>query len=101
VITGATLQSTGVLVTRIAEMTGQSSAEIINDFAQMQNGVARWAEDHNKRFSFVTAAQWEHINALEEQGKKAEATQAVLDALTKSLGTQEQNLGYVERGWRH
>lgn len=92
--TGQTLESVGVAVTRIASLTGQSADEIVGDFSAMQNGVARWAEEHNRRYHFLTLAQYEYIKGLEDQGKTQQAQQAVLDALNGSLAKNQQILGF-------
>lgn len=92
--TGQTLESVAVAVTRIASLTGQSADEIVGDFAAMQNGVAKWAEEHNRRYHFLTLAQYEYIKGLEDQGKTQQAQQAVLDALNGSLAKNQQILGF-------
>jgi phage-related minor tail protein len=72
--------------------TGQSTAEVVKDFAKMRDGVAQWAAEHNKSMHFITAAQYEYVHKLEEQGRVEEAEKAVLALLNGQLGTVNNTL---------
>jgi lambda family phage tail tape measure protein len=84
----------------LAHLSGESSDKIVADFAKMSTGVAKWAEEHNRQYHFITAAQYAYIVALEEQGRTEEAEKVVADALYKHLGGDAvQNLGLLEQAW--
>lgn len=88
-------------VVTLEKITGQKSEEIVKDFAKMDDGVAKWAVEHNKSMNFVTAGQYAYIQRLEEQGKKEEAELETLRLLNQHLGsTMPQNLGLLERAWK-
>lgn len=89
----------GQAVVRTAALTGQNSEEVVKDFAKMQEGVAKWAEEHNRSMHFLSATQYEYVRSLEEAGKTEEATKVVLDAYNGSLAEQDRNLGSLAKGW--
>lgn len=90
----------GQAVVRMSALTGQASEEVVKDFAKMQDGVAKWAEEHNKTMHFLSASQYEYIRTLEDQGKTEEAEKVVLEALGNQLKEAERNLGSFAKAWR-
>lgn len=99
--TGDQLVALGKDVELVAHYTGQTAEEVVKDFAKMGDGVAKWAEQHNQQYHFLTAAQYAYIVQLEQQGQTEQAEQVVADALYKHLGTNAvENLGYLEQAWR-
>ena len=74
-------------VAKMEKTSGKSAGEIVKDFEKMQDGVVKWAEEHNKSMHFITAAQLEHVRQLDETGKHEEAVALVLDDLNKHLNT--------------
>ncbi|MEK7891239.1 phage tail length tape measure family protein [Burkholderia contaminans] len=100
-IAGDALQVLGQSMIRLHELTGASLDEISKDFAKMPEGVAKWAEEHNRSMHFMTTAQYEHIRAIEETGDRQKAmleTAKLLDAHLR--GESLSNLGALERAWR-
>lgn len=81
----AMLASAAMAVTRVASLSGETAEAVAQDFAKMSDGVAKWAAEHNKRFNFISASQYEYIKTLEESGKKAEAQGEVLRILNERL----------------
>jgi phage-related minor tail protein len=79
--------------------TGQTTDEVVKDYARMTDGVTKWAEETNKQYHFLTLGQYEHIRALEEQGRMEDAERIVLQALQGQLTQTTTNLGYMQRGW--
>jgi len=97
--TGDMLNTVGQTALTFSHMTGQSSADVVKDFAAMADGVAKWAEEHNKQYHFLTGAQYQHIETLEREGQTQQAMQATMDAFNDHLRTQTQNVGYLESAW--
>jgi lambda family phage tail tape measure protein len=98
--TSSNLLKLGQDVELLAHLSGESSDKIVADFAKMDGGVAKWAEEHNKAWHFITAAQYAYIVQLEEQGRKEEAEKVVADALYSHLGGEAvRDLGILERAW--
>lgn len=97
---GEALQKTGQVVAEFARLSGEKSGSVVKDFESMADGVAKWAAKHNEQYHFITAAQYVHISALEEEGKKQEAIAATMDAFNEHLKKQTENVGYLVKGWR-
>ena len=81
------------------KVTGQSSDEVAKDFAKMSDGVAKWAEEHNKQYHYLTAAQFLHIKQLEDEEKVGEAMAENFKALSGQMKEVTSNLGYLARAW--
>lgn len=97
--TGGALASAASATQNLARVTGQSSDDIVADFVKMSNGVARWAEETNRRYNFLTAAQIQYIRTLEDQGNSQRAIEVTLQALNGRLDVAAGNLGILERAW--
>lgn len=93
------LQSFTNAVLLTARVTGQTADEVVKDFAQMRDGAAKWAEEHNKSVHFITAAQYELIRRLEETGQAEKAQQVVLDAWNDHLKPVTAQVGYLATAW--
>jgi lambda family phage tail tape measure protein len=83
----------------LQRVTGQTTEEIVKDFAKMGEGVAKWAAEHNRVYHDLSAAQYEYIHQLERQGKVEEAEGVALEALRSHLTGVNQNLGSMARAW--
>lgn len=86
-------------VSKISKLTGEEAAKVAADFAKMGDGVAKWAEEHNKAWHFIDSAQYAYIVQLEEVGKREQAEQVVAQALNDHLTKQAENLGYLQSAW--
>lgn len=84
-------------VARYAEATGMTAAEAAKHFAAMAGDAAKWAASENRSLNFITAAQYQHIKALQESGREVEAQGVVYDALNRRLRQLEDNLGPIDR----
>ena len=85
---------------RVQKLTGQTAEEVTKDFANMSKGVAAWAVEHNRAFNYLTAAEFQHIKALEEMGDKEGAMRANMEALNKAFSDRKAQLGYIEEAWK-
>lgn len=98
---GEALTVLGQAAVTMADLTGDSLAEIARDYAKMPEGVAKWAAEHNKSLHYITLAQYEYIKSLEEQGRTQEAVLENAKLLHAHLsGKGVETLGYLERAWR-
>lgn len=82
-----------------ARASKQSTAEVVNDFSKMTDGVAQWAFEHNKQYSFLTVAEYAQVAALEEHGKKNEAIKIVMEAYDGRAKQTIATLGGLEHAW--
>jgi len=100
-VTGQALELLGQAVVRMRDLTGEKLDNIAKDYAKMPEGVAKWAEEHNRSMHFITTAQYEYIQRLEETGDKQGAMLVVAQALDEHLRNESlRNLGYLETAWR-
>lgn len=86
---------------RVQKLSGQAANEVVKDFANMSKGVASWAAEHNRSFNYLTAAEFQHIKALEDMGDKEGAMRANMEALNKAFSDRQQQLGYIETAWKN
>jgi phage-related minor tail protein len=99
-LSGAALESASVAAAKLSVLTGEKSENIVRSMEKMADGVDKWAMEANKQYHFVDAALYEHIKALEEQGRTEQAEVLALEALNKHLGDLDKNLGYLESAWK-
>lgn len=98
--TGDTLETAGRAIELVSKYSGRTRADVVADFSKMSEGVTKWAVNQNERYHFLTLSQYEHIKALERQGKASEAAKFAMEAMTTSMGTKiEPALGSLERAW--
>jgi|GEM_PF-4607003 lambda family phage tail tape measure protein len=97
---GDTLMSVARAATEMSTFTGQSAAEVVKQFTDMKGNAAEWAQKMNDSYHFLTLAQFEYIEQLQQQGQTEKAEQAAADDLYTSLATNgSHNLGILERAW--
>jgi lambda family phage tail tape measure protein len=85
----------------VAHNTGTATDEVVRDFAKMAEAPAKWAEEHNKAWHFVSGEQYAYIKRLEEQGKAEEAALFVSQKVVDHFATKlAPNLGYIEQAWK-
>lgn len=93
------VEQIGKAMARVQSMTGQSADDVVKDFASMSAGVAKWAEQHNKQYNFLSVAQYKYIADLEKQGKGEEAAAEAARLLDAALAEREKDLGTLESAW--
>jgi lambda family phage tail tape measure protein len=96
---GKSLDLAAETTAKLQKLTGQTSDEIVKDFAAMSKGVAAWAAEHNRQFNFLSLAQFQHIKQLEEMGHGEEAMRVTMQALDDALDGRKRNLGTLEKSW--
>ncbi len=99
-IAGDAFDSVAATAVNFASRTGESSDKVVKDFAKLSDGVVAWATQHDKQYHFLTAAQYEHIAALEAEGETSLAMVATMSALDQHLAANQENIGYVGKAWR-
>jgi lambda family phage tail tape measure protein len=97
--TSASLQVVGVAALAMAKNTGAAAEDVAKEFVKMADGVTKYADEHNKQYHFLTAAQYEHIRTLEDEGQKQLAMIETGKALIEHFKAQVTNLGFLERAW--
>lgn len=87
------------------EVTGKAISETIADFKKLADEPAAAAAKLNEQYNFLTAAVYEQITALEQQGDAAGAAQLAIDSFGQVMESRaaeiESGLGLIERAWEN
>lgn len=97
---GDALTATARAAQLFSEASGKSADEVVQDFTGMTNGVARWAESTNRSYHFLTAAQLEYIQTLEEQGNQQKAIEVTMAALSSRVEGAAHTVTGLAGAWR-
>lgn len=87
----------------MAQLTGKSAAEAASAATQMFDGTAAGALKANEQYHFLTDATYDHIKALEEEGRAQEAAQVAAEAFHDAVGPRiaemETQVYGLARAW--
>ncbi|WP_395599015.1 phage tail tape measure protein [Pseudomonas sp. A1437] len=87
----------------IAEFTGANAAEVAKSLGDVGDSATKAAEKISAKYGLLTSAQYEVIAALDEQGKKQEALDALSGFLNenaqKRLAAYKASLSGIESKW--
>lgn len=97
--TGDTMRQAGVAVQLFSKVTGDSADSVAKRFIAAADGPAKFAQELNKQYNFLSASQIQLIKTMEDQGRTQEALKATFDALNERLRDAAQNFGTLERWW--
>ncbi|WP_312839847.1 phage tail length tape measure family protein [Delftia tsuruhatensis] len=85
------------------KLTGQAVSKTADQFASLQKDPLAAVIKLNEGTNFLTVSVYEQIKALDDQGRKADASKVAMDALDGAMRergkTIKDSLGYIERGW--
>lgn len=105
----ATGRVSGEVIGRVTEATaafGRVGGDVegtIKQFADLGGAPVAASLKLNEQYRYLTAAVYEQIRALENEGRASEAAELAqktyADALVERSGALRENLGYLERGW--
>jgi len=102
-ITGDNIKEIGTAAVAMEEATGQAVKKTVEEFVKLGEEPAKAIAKLNESQHFLTAAVYEQIAALEEQGRKEDA--ASLAQSTYSTAIQQRakevvgNVGLMEKAW--
>jgi len=98
------LEPVAAAVASYARLTGKSVDDVIGDFARLRDDATAWAVDMNKSTNFLTAATFQRIRALQEQGRgeaaAAEAAREFGSVMAERDQRLTQNLNALGRAAR-
>ena len=66
-------------------LTGEAADKALEKFSGLSDGVAKWAEEQNRQFHFITSAQYDQIKALEDSGSAERAAIMASNDLAQAL----------------
>ncbi|WP_448868993.1 phage tail length tape measure family protein [Delftia acidovorans] len=85
------------------KLTGQAVSKTADQFASLQKDPLAAVIKLNEGTNFLTVSVYEQIKALDDQGRKADASKVAMEALDGAMRERgasiRESLGYIERGW--
>lgn len=97
------LQNVAKSVVAFSKATGDSSEEVAKQFALITDDPVKGIEKLNEKYNFLTAATYDQIKALVEQGNVQAATTLALDTFSQATDSMSKevnaNLGLIEKSW--
>lgn len=102
-IAGDQIVAIGVAAETMEKATGTAVDKTIEQFVQLADEPVKASLKLNEQYHFLTAAVYNQIVALEEQGKKEQAAALAQQAFAEQMKSRADkviaNLGYMERAW--
>lgn len=96
---GANFERLTVAAAKFSKESGVALDDLANDFASIANDPSKGILALNEKYHFLTAAQYEHISALQEEGKYTEAlaaaNNAAADGMEAAASNMKESLGTV------
>lgn len=96
---GEALTETAKAAVLFGKATGASAEDVLKGFSNMKSGVAKWAEETNRQYHFLSATQLEYIKTLEEQGDSQKAIAVTMQALQERVKGAAVDVGLLDRAW--
>src|SRR5690606_2266165 len=97
------IESVATVAARSAKLLGRETSEVVQEFASLADKPAEAAAKLNEKYHFLSAAVYEQIKALEDQGRAQEAASLAQETLAQAtlqrLDDVEGALGLIERAW--
>lgn len=102
-VAGSSLERLGSTVSGFSSAAGADVKTLVDDFAALGKDPVDAAVKLDEKYRFLTAAVYEQIKSLDEQGRATDAAnvaqQALADTLDRRKSEIVQNLGYIEGAW--
>lgn len=88
----------------VSKFTGQSAADVGKAFGDLGENATKAAQKISSEYGLLTAAQYEVIRGLDEQGKRQQALDTLSESLNKNaqerLRRYRESLSEIERDWQ-
>ncbi len=82
----------GEAIVNYSRYSGESIDSLVDQFAQLSDDPRGGIEALNKKYHFLTAATYQQISALVDQGKQTDAVRIATDALSGSMDSRAQEI---------
>lgn len=96
---GANFDKLTVTISNFADKSGVALDELAKDFVSIANDPSKGILALNEKYHFLTAVQYQHIAALQEEGRYTEAlaaaNQAAVDGMDRATERMKESLGTV------
>jgi phage-related minor tail protein len=97
------LKQFGAVAAEVQKVIGRSVADTAAEFAELGRAPLTALDKINEKYHFITAATYEQVKALQDQGKASEAAEVAQKAYADGIDRQRQkvmdSLTDWERGW--
>jgi len=96
---GANFEKLTITISNFADKSGVALDELAKDFVSIANDPSKGILALNEKYHFLTAVQYQHIAALQEEGRYTEAlaaaNQAAVDGMDRAAERMKESLGTV------
>lgn len=104
-VSAENLEEFGRVALSINREVGKSVDDIAKEFAELGKAPLQASVKLNEQYHYLTSATYEHIKALESQGKMEEAGEVAQKAYASAFAERtrqlKDNLGTFESAWRN
>lgn len=102
-LTANTLSTAISVAVNLAKLTGESIEGTTAKVIEVSKAPSATLAKLNEQYHFLTAAVYEQVRALEDQGKATDAAKAALEAIAnvsdQRVKEMESRAGYLEQAW--
>ncbi|MGH8158365.1 MAG: phage tail length tape measure family protein [Rhodanobacter sp.] len=104
-IGGAELQAAGQAAVDFAALTGESMQKAVSAIVKIEEDPVKALKALNDQYHFLTLAQLEHIQQLENEGQKTQAATEAIELFGKTntdrLAQADADVGTLVTWWRN
>lgn len=102
-IAADSMRYVGAAAVAMSNATGRAVADIVAEFTRLASEPAAASAKLNEQYRYLTAATYEQIRALEEQGRQTDAAELAMSAYAQATSQRAaeivRNLGPIEGAW--
>lgn len=102
-VAGENLAQVTSAAVEMSQLTGRALKEVVADFVQLADEPAKASAKLNEQYHYLTQSVYEHIKALEEEGRADQAAAVAQDAYAKAALERAQRmkdgLSDLEKAW--
>lgn len=102
-LTANTLSTAISVAVNLAKLTGESIEGTTAKVVEVSKAPSATLAKLNEQYHFLTAAVYEQVRALEDQGKATDAAKTALEAIAnvsdQRVREMESRAGYLEQAW--
>lgn len=103
-IAASSFDTIAIAALKMQEATGKATSETVAEFAKLADDPVKASKALNDELNYLTTATYAQIQALQDSGDQlgaqALAEQTYADALSQHADAIQENLGYIESGWK-
>lgn len=97
-LTGDTLKAVAAAAVQMSVATGEGADQIAEKLIGAKDNVGKLAAEYNAQYHFMSAATYEQIAALEDQGRKMDALKLLSTSLASEMTARNEEIRASPRG---